>query len=415
MSILTKRLLKLVSVEYPTIDLPKSARFLPMYSLDHGELSSTAAVEIAKATRQSAVAIADSLIAGLSKTSNAKWRNDNGYIVCSNVSKQELLSEVSSGVGEALGLLGRDSAVNDYLDKGIWCLLPDNTEPVYARIRLLARAALQVLLIVNNGDRATFRVCPLQQREIKSDAELIDLFKEAVEWILDHEGESRREVEIPDDNPPVAIWTSHHYHERLESRTVKAIANLRISGRTRVTMPEDGWLLSRDRALSEILSAKYLGRVVDKLSNRDLWARFLFHAASTTPSGDFDPAVALFDECSSPLWSARVLIERYSRFSGLLPLPVAREKMAELIRGVEVYRNLLLSALFLPVYAARAIAHNEVEAWCEAFERLSREGHAFINAPATRLSLERGLQDETIREIAAGLGFGLSCIVSLGK
>ncbi len=413
MSILTKRLLELVSVEYPAIDLPKSARFLPMYSLDHGELSTTAAVEIAKATRQSAVAIAESLIAGLSKTSGAEWRNDNGYIVCSNVSKEELLSEVCICVGEALSLLGSDAARSDYNTRGIWCLLPDNTDPAYARIRLLARAALQVLLVVTSGNRTNFRVYPLQGREIKSAAELIDVFKVAVEWILAHEGETRREVEIPEDNPPATIWTSHHYHERLEPKSAKAIANSRVSGRTRVIMPEDGWLLSRDRALSEILGAKYLGRVVDKLSNRDLWARFLFHAASTTPSGDFDPAVALFDESSSPLWNMRVLIERYSRFSGLLSLPVTREQMAELIRGVESYRNLLLSALFLPVYTARVIAHNEVEAWCEAFERLSREGHAFINAPATRLSLERGLQDETIREIAAGLGFGLSCIVTL--
>lgn len=411
MSILTKRLLELVSAEYPSISLPKSARFLPMYSLDHGELSSTAAVEIAKATRQNAAGIADALITGLSKTSSAEWRNDNGYIVCSNMSTEELLSEVPTGVGEALSLLGKDATGSDYEAGTIWCLVPDNTEPVYARIRLLARAALQVLLIVNSGGRVTFRAYPLPGKEVKSVADLLDLFSAAVEWILAHEGERRREVEVPVDNPPAAIWTSHHYHERLDQRSVKEIASLRISGRARVTMPEDGWLLSRDRALSEILSARSLGRVIEKLVNRDKWARFLFHAASTIPSGDFDPAVALFDECSSPLWSMRALMERYSRFSGLLPIPINRDKVAQSIRGAKSYRNLLLSGLFLPVYTARAIAHNEVQAWCEAFERLSREGHAFINAPATRLSLERGLQDETIREIAAGLGFGVSCIV----
>jgi hypothetical protein len=411
MSILTKRLLELVSVEYPTIDLPKSARFLPMYSLDHGELSTTAAVEIAKATRQNAARIADALIAGLSKTSSAEWRNDNGYIVCSNMSTEELLSEVPTGIGEALSLLSKGATGSAYEAGTIWCLVPDNTEPVYARIRLLARAALQVLLIVNSGGRVTFRAYPLPGKEVKSVADLIDLFSAAVEWILAHEGERRREVEVPVDNPPVAIWTSHHYHERLDQRSVKEIASLRISGSARVTMPEDGWLLSRDRALSEILSGRSLGRVIEKLVNRDKWARFLFHAASTIPSGDFDPAVALFDECSSPLWSMRALMERYSRFSELLPLPINRDKVAQSIRGVKSYRNLLLSGLFLPVYTARAIAHNEVQAWCEAFERLSREGHAFINAPATRLSLERGLQDEMILEIAAGLGFGVSCIV----
>jgi hypothetical protein len=67
----------------------------------------------------------------------------------------------------------------------------------------------------------------------------------------------------------------------------------------------------------------------------------------------------------------------------------------------------------MPVYTARAIVHNEVAVWCASVERFAREGHAFINAPSTRLALEQSAANDSAREIAAGLGFGLSCIVPL--
>lgn len=411
MSILTARLLELVSNDYPNISLPSSARFLPMYSLVHGEVSSTAAVEIAKITRQSAKVIADKLIAGLSSAIQAVWRNDNGYIVCSELPREVLLAEIPSGITEALSLIEPSPALHKHPEFCVWCLLPDRTEPVYARIRLLARAALQVLLMVAYGKRVSFRVSPLPEQQIESVDQALKVFRQGVDWIISHEGEDRNEVELPAAESRATIWTTHHYHERLTSKSLQSLASLRIEGKARVVMPADGWLLSRDRALSELLTARSLSKVIDRLDSSDRWARFLFHAASTMPSGDFDPAVALFDECSSPLWSVRVLQERYSRFSALLPIPVSREKMAKLIQGVEVYRKLVLSGVFMPLYTARAIVHNEIEAWCEAFERLASDGHAFINAPATRLALEHGLEDETIREIAAGLGFGLSCIV----
>jgi hypothetical protein len=65
----------------------------------------------------------------------------------------------------------------------------------------------------------------------------------------------------------------------------------------------------------------------------------------------------------------------------------------------------------MPLYTARAILHNDVAAWCGAFERLAREGHSFVNAPATRIALEQNTESASYREIAAGLGFGLSCII----
>jgi hypothetical protein len=183
-------------------------------------------------------------------------------------------------------------------------------------------------------------------------------------------------------------------------------------------MPADGWLLSRDRALSEILAPKALGRVIDQVrqtepQGRSGWRRLLFHLASSTPSGDFDPAVALFDECASPLWSIQALLSRFQRFSGIAPQLSSRDELAQCIREVEPYRKLVLSGLFFPVYTARAVLHNEIDAWCGAFERLAREGHAFINAPSTRMYLEKMRGDDTCAQIAAGLGFGLSCIVPL--
>jgi hypothetical protein len=74
-------------------------------------------------------------------------------------------------------------------------------------------------------------------------------------------------------------------------------------------------------------------------------------------------------------------------------------------------RKLSVQALLLPVYTARAVTHAEVAEWCEALEKICQHGHAFINAPQTRLALERGALDEQSCEIAASLGFGLSSIL----
>jgi len=68
----------------------------------------------------------------------------------------------------------------------------------------------------------------------------------------------------------------------------------------------------------------------------------------------------------------------------------------------------------MPVYTARAILHNDMDVWAGAFERLGREGHSFVNAPATRIGIETGsFAGSRSEEIAAGLGFGLSCILPL--
>jgi hypothetical protein len=413
MSILSRFLREVVAQEFSGIQLPASAAFFPMYSLDLGELSTTAAVEIARITKQRAETIADRIISEMSKLIDATWRNDNGYIVCSSLATPILLSEIQPTVTRAIDVLESESVDSFAKPLSVWCLLPDSTEPVYARMRILARTVIQGLLNVVYCGPTNLSFPPALGRLVRSQSEVLDLFCDGINWILDHEHEDRLEVDLPEDGERSLIWTTHHYHDRLSASARDRLSRLRRSGSARVGIPSDGWLLSRDRALAKILAPEALRAVVRRLNGHDSWSRFLFHLASTTPSGDFDPAVALFDECASPLWSMRALIERFERFRSGLPSELSLTALSQLIHRVERDRNLVLAGLFLPVYTARAIVHNELEAWCGVFERLAREGHAFINSPSTRLVLEREPVDSNCLQIAAGLGFGISCILPL--
>lgn len=417
MSALTERLFQVLLEQYPECHVPPSVAFWPMAELDSGDLSSTAAIEIAKITKLRAEQVAERLIAGLGDNLGIKWRSDKGYIVCSNVPLPVIIDEVQETVEAAIDTVRADGFLRQS-PVNICCLLPDSTEPVYARLRVLARCVLQALLAVTYGERVRLRIDPLESVDLDSPQGAIESFRVAVEWILNHDSEQRLEVVLPSSDACYTLWTTHHYHERLYNSIRKSLAEMRRAGTLQVTMPADGWLLSRDRALSEILAPQALRRVVDQIreveqQGRDGWRRLLFHLASTTPSGDFDPAVALFDECASPFWSMQALVARFQRFSRVLPSMTKRTELFQYIRGVEAYRKLVLSGLLLPVYTARAILHNEVDTWCGAFERLAREGHTFINAPATRIYLEKLGGDDGCTQIAAGLGFGVSCIVPL--
>jgi len=412
-SVLTERLREFVQREFPDVSLPQSAMFLPMYSLDFGELSSTAAVEIAKVLKLRAEIVAERVIEYVSRDVKADWRHDNGYIVCADVPTDILLSEVRESVSSAIEAMTEQPHHGRPSPCRVWCLIPDSTAPAYARMRVIARAALQGLLAVVYQGQANVCLFPCPEREVRSVADVALLFRQAIEWVIDNDSEVRRSVSLPDLPDRVSVWTTHHYHEKLDASFRESLMRMRRSNAAVVTMPDDGWLLSRDRALSEILEPRALRRVIQQLHRSDEWLRLLLHLASTTPSGDFDPAVALFEESASPLWNMRTLLERYGRFGSLLPMPVSVGDLPQLIQQVTAYRKLVLSGLFLPLYTARAILHNDVGAWCGAFERLAREGHAFINAPETRLSLAQNAESASCREIAAGLGFGLSCILPL--
>lgn len=434
MSTLSEILFDTVRKAFSSVDLPPSSSFAPLYSLEVGELSSSAAVEIAKLTKQRAEGVAQVLVDLLAQKVPAQWRHDNGYIIASQIPMNCLLSELPDSFN-----LNKEAG-SDTITRSI-ALLSDATEPLYARIRLLSRALVQALLTALY-DRSVFVVIPelsLEPIEVLSKGEAIDLFRRATIAFL-ASGNSRscdlveflKVVSLTSRPTNGVIWTSHRRLDSLSSSDRKRLFDLRGSARAQVLAPNDGWLLSRERSLSNILSAAAIERVVNRIegAGRDGWQRFLFHCASLTPSGDFDPAVALFDEAASPLWNMRALVERYDSLIGSvrgLELPLDRTRLEDALSAFDGsvvvgkdLRHLILQGLFMPLYTSRAVVRSEVQVWCEAFEGLAKRGHLFLNAPATRLALigaadKSGVKEESDRvyKIASGLGFGLSSIVGM--
>ena len=413
--LLSEALFSVLAKRFPAVAVSNEGRFWPMFSIESGELSSSAAIEVARATKTNAQAIADQIIAELAGLVRGEWRNDRGFIVGWGFDPEALLSETDGSVRAALR---RVAGAADGETRRIWCLIPDGTEPTYARIRLVARTAMQGLVTQLFEGRADLCLHPLRARVVCARSEVTAAFREAVSYILSHPGEQRLEGPMPSgvesgSAQRVTVWTTHHFHERLPVSLRNALSQARTSGCIRLIMPLDGWLLSRDRALLELLRTEALCKVVDCLKDDESWLRFLFHAASTVPSGDFDPAVSLFEECSSPLWSLRVLAQRYERFKAVGSLPIEPSGVQSALKSLSRERKLSVQALLLPVYTARAITLGEVGEWCEALENICRRGHAFINSPQTRLALQQGALDEQSCEIAASLGFGLSSILPL--
>lgn len=410
---LSELIRRCVNREFPEVALSPLASFWPMPSLSNGELSSRAAIEIARATKQNAVKIADRLIQLLSNDVEAQWRNDQGYIVCWGMPRDLFFAEVDCDVAAALARLGCSAGGSP---RQVWCLMPDSTSPVYARTRLVARASLQALLTVVYEGSCRACMHPCAGRTLTSVREVVEMFREAVDWILAHEGESRINPVVPSgeagSSETCSVWTTHHYHERFSRDVKSAFAAARGRG-VALLMPADGWLLSRDRALAEVLHSSALAKVVARLSSHDAWYHFLFHAAGTIPSGDFDPAVALFEESSSPLWSLRMLVGRYRRFGEMFNLPLSKTVVEDLVDSLPEPRELIVRPLLMPAYSAQAIVRADLGSWCEAVERMAQRAHAFINAPETCLAVARKTLNSNTGKIAAGLGFGVSCILPL--
>jgi hypothetical protein len=247
---------------------------------------------------------------------------------------------------------------------------------------------------------------------------VVQAFRAAVLHILEHESEVRLSVSLPERleqewGGHAVVWTTHHYHDRLNPDIRSRLSRLRLDGAAQVIMPADGWLLCRDRALSELLSCASLASTVKRIESDEGWLRFLVHTASTVASGDFDPAVALFEESSSPLWNVRLLRERFERFAAAYPLPISKETLGATCRTLAQRRVLMVTCMLLPIFIARAIARSEVGAFCAALERVGQGGHSFINEPRTRQELARGQLSAESSEIAASVGFGISSILPL--
>ena len=416
-------LLEVVSSLYPQISLTPYSEFQPMLDLSKGDLSSTAAVEIARQTRENADLIALRIIAEISKKVAGEWRSDQGYIVLAQASAAVLLPEAKS-LAEIFPAYARSGASSKAELSEVICLVPDLSVPVYARLRLIASTALQALLTVvyEGGCRLSF--VPLAPCIVRSKIEVLEQMRLAVERCLAHEGEARLDIldvfELSsngtNDTLPAAILTAHHYHERLSERSKSYLAEQRKAGRCNLRMPSDAWLISRDRALSELLNTPSMRAVIGELRGDDGWMRWIFHAASSIPSGDFDPAVALFDECASPLWNVQVLIERFRQLCASQLSGVARNSLAgiigidQLLKGSRE-RDLALRCVFMPLWISRAIRNGGVLEWITVLEELASRGHAFLNRPQTRIALAQEIDSQGTTQIAASLAIGLSSIL----
>ena len=391
---------------YPAVTLTERARFLPLLELDKGEISSTAAIEVARATREKAQSIAERLIAELPSPHPGEWRSDLGYIVLRGAQAEKLLPEVSSVRDVFPSAVGSDATCRD-----IVALTPDAAVPLYARLRLVAVAAVQALLTVTFEGPCRLMLSPRPFVAIRSHAELLREVRACVEALVAERSFSRADpVQLLADvaSGRTSVFTAHHYHDALPSSSKQKLAQLKLSEAISLRMPGDGWLISRERALPEILSPASLGRVVGQLGSDDAWMRWLFHAASSVPSGDFDPMVALFDECASPLWSLRTLTER---FAGLAAKGSLTDVAPAAVDLGGPHREMLLRALFLPAWSGRAVREGEVLGWMTVVESLSARGHAFLNSPETRRALAGASISGPQAQIVAGLGFGLSSIL----
>ena len=390
---------------YPSVDVSPRTRFLPMLDLSKGEVSSTAAIEVARTLRGDALAIAGDLVSDLERHVPGGWSVVAGYIVLSDTPNHILREEAK--LREELF----DAASGSIDPRTIICLVPDSTTPVYARLRLIACSAMQALLAVafEGGCRLGFE--PEPPRLVSTQDDVIDLVQDAVSRCFQNEGESRLASGVPNEflsrEAPVVVWSAHHYHDRLSREVKQWFVETRNAGTGILKIPSDGWLLSRERALSELLSSRALEKVVRRLSGREAWLRWIHHLASSIPSGDLDPAVALYDECASPRWSLQVLHQRVCQL--VSPLTIESEPhLRDCVLSLPLReRGLLLRALLLPALTARAVREGEVVAWSTVAESFAAQAHAVLNAPHYRAALQKGDLSPDVKQINAGLVLGV--------
>ena len=390
---------------YPQVPLSERARFMPLLELEKGEISSTAAIEVARVTREKAQDVAQKLIARLPQPSPGQWGSDLGYVVLRGASADLLVPQVRL-LSDAFPHGAASPQPRDVV-----ALTPDATVPLYARLRLVAVAALQALLSAAYEGSCRLRIAPRAAVVVTSRAALLRELQAAVQDLVTEESPARPDpLSLLAGTSPgrTTVVAAHHYHDSLPQQAKAKLGELKLSEAISLRMPGDGWLISRDRALPEILSAASLRKVTEQLSSDDAWLRWLFHAASSVPSGDYDPMVALFDECASPLWSVRMLHERFVSLVGADRISAVRPEIQQLPAG---QREMLLRALFLPAWCARAVHEGEVLGWMAVVEGLASRGHAFLNTPETRRAIAGASFSPPEAQILAGLGFGLSSIL----
>lgn len=412
MSPLTQALFEVVRELFPAAFLHDSAEFRPLFDLEKGDVSSSIAIHLARQTRGNADQIGRSIIAHLPFIPGAEWRCERGYVILAGSPPARLLGEEAAAMR-----CGADGSV-----PRIGLLLPDVTIPLYARLRLIACVGFQALCAVAVNSPCDVVAVGGSVERVASPADVSHLIEQIVGVAL-----KRCDTAFLADEASIrvlggcgSVWTAHHYYDRLSPTTRAGLARLadaalqeRKEGVLR--MPPDGWLLARDRALSELLSVESLKATLAQVSSPELWLRWILHMVSSIPSGDLDPAVSLYNELASPRWGLQVLQGRLQQVVGAVGIPSLRPLDLD-HETMQKHRVLVLRTLFLPAWVKIAAFEGSGLEAITALEEFVREAHAFLNSPSVRGELLKApAADDEIMQIVAGLSFALSSIIPLER
>jgi hypothetical protein len=411
---LSTHLCTVVQQLFPAISLDPSVEFRPLFDLKKGAISSSIAIHLARQTRGEADEIARRIIPHLPFIPGAEWRCERGYLILSGRPPARLLTEEAH--------LMQCGAPSDVVQTGL--LLPDVTVPLYARLRLIACVGFQALCAVTVGARCRVVTTPGSELGgiVTSPSEVARLVERLVRYAVERCNQAMvlEDVATSDLDGCMTVWTAHHFYDRLPKASRDSLAKLWDGGRSVLRMPPDGWLLARDRALSELLTVDSLKQVLERLDSEEVWLRWVLHMSSSIPSGDLDPSVALYNELASPRWGLQSLESRLEHLADRLTSigrpPVGSQPMEVDHEVMGKFQTLALRAIFLPVWVKVSAFEGNVLEGIAVLEEFIREAHSFLNAPSVRVALERARgEDDEIVQIVAGLTFALSSIIPLGR
>lgn len=373
--------------------------FYPYPNSYRGDLSSKIAIELAARLRTPTQQVAEKLIEFLQPRCGGEWWEEAGYTVVRGLDREWWSAELCEMNGED----SRVAAPEIIFASG-------NNQPFYAQVRCAAVAFLHQL--ISQKRKAEFPIPPQPfsvftvQNSAGVDYSLSTHLNRLTGKLLE---------ESLAISPRTFIWTTRSTFETL-SKPERALASALRKKGVWVMIPPDGWLISRARVAQELLHQDTITALLGRLSHREDWLRFVFHAASTLPSTEYDPAVALFDELSSPLWSIRELAARMNK---ICPEEILVQdchvlaNLDDLGEGCPSgLRVLWLASALQPARMNYASLTGEILPWMDTVQVLSGMGHAFLNNPDLRIRLKMGKTSAAERKIIAGLNFGVSSILN---
>ena len=415
MTLLNQVLCDAVKASFPKISLENHFRFEPMFSYQKGLLSSSAPLAIAKAQRISSEQVAEVLIEYLESNVSLKFYSVRGYIVCS----QMPFSLFYPHALQCFPIEEVSRKASELVNYGEYCcVVPDERVPSYVSLRLIARIMFQAVLKTSYGRAIRVSLHPFVSQIMETPSDCVSLFSRVVLSLFEGNGRfcgSRRPFlahGLQTDATKVVV-TSYGYYQLLSAEEREEVNRARKSGAC-INMPPDGWLISRDRALSSLLERESLSMTIEAVSRTQKWKEFLFHMASAVPSGDLDPSVALFDECASPLWSLRLLQERFRRYAKSMELPDDISERVSPNQSVCAAESMSAVGFLMSSYVNASIEHGSLDEFATLLEDFIDWGHKLINTPRMR-AIKRADQDFTPDDwyLVAGLQQGLSSILPL--